>query len=150
MATEPPINLHATCLVWGEKGLLIRGASGSGKSALADALVSEAARIGSFARLVADDRVIIYAQAGRLVVQAHPVLRGQIERRGLGLVQVPYLETTILHAIIDLTQAPNPRFPEDDESSASVLDMRLPRCALSAKLPMERKIQLLLAFCAGL
>ena len=48
--------IHATVVLVGEAGVLIRGASGSGKSALALALMSEAGRRGLFARLVGDDR----------------------------------------------------------------------------------------------
>lgn len=49
--------VHGTAAVVGEAGVLIRGASGAGKSSLALALVDAAAARGLFARLVGDDRI---------------------------------------------------------------------------------------------
>jgi serine kinase of HPr protein (carbohydrate metabolism regulator) len=61
-------------------GALIEGASGSGKSDLALRALAQ-----DF-RLVADDRVIAFASAGRLFGRAPRVLAGLIEQRGLGVV----------------------------------------------------------------
>jgi serine kinase of HPr protein (carbohydrate metabolism regulator) len=61
-------------------GVLILGPSGSGKSHLAlTALVAGW-------RLVADDRVIVWPDAGKVFGRAHPTLAGQIEVRGLGIM----------------------------------------------------------------
>jgi len=59
----------------GAKAVLIRGPSGSGKSRLAFALL-QAAQAGQlpFARLVADDRALVEAVNGRLLVRPAPVL----------------------------------------------------------------------------
>ena len=61
-------------------GVLILGPSGSGKSHLA--LTALAAGW----RLVADDRVIVWPDAGKVFGRAHPTLAGQIEVRGLGIM----------------------------------------------------------------
>lgn len=61
-------------------GVLIDGPSGSGKSDLALRALA-----GSF-RLVADDRVIVFASGGRLFGRAPKVLAGLIEQRGLGIM----------------------------------------------------------------
>ena len=61
-------------------GVLILGPSGSGKSHLA--LTALAAGW----RLVADDRVILWTDAGKVFGRAHPTLAGQIEVRGLGIM----------------------------------------------------------------
>ena len=53
--TAPTV--HATAIVIGETGVLIRGRSGSGKSSLALALVARVRLAGGFAAFVADDRV---------------------------------------------------------------------------------------------
>ena len=55
--------IHAGCVLVGEAGLLIRGASGSGKSALAREVVSLALGTGRFGRLVSDDRTRLEAQS---------------------------------------------------------------------------------------
>jgi serine kinase of HPr protein (carbohydrate metabolism regulator) len=61
-------------------GVLVLGPSGSGKSHLA--LTALAAGW----RLVADDRVIVWPDAGKVFGRAHPQLTGQIEVRGLGIM----------------------------------------------------------------
>ena len=69
--------LHASAVLVGPRAVLIRGPSGSGKSALVLGLL-EAADSGllPFARLVADDRVILSAHHGRLLVQAPEAIAG--------------------------------------------------------------------------
>ena len=57
-------SVHASAVLVGDRAVLIRGPSGSGKSALAYALI-RAAEIGGFARLVGDDRVHVEAANGR-------------------------------------------------------------------------------------
>ena len=49
--------IHATAVVYGESGVLILGPSGSGKSALALALLARARDSGLFGALIGDDRV---------------------------------------------------------------------------------------------
>jgi serine kinase of HPr protein (carbohydrate metabolism regulator) len=64
----------------GWRGLLIEGASGSGKSDLA------LRAIDAGWALVADDRTLVWACAGRLYGRAVPPLAGLIEARGVGVV----------------------------------------------------------------
>ena len=94
--------VHATALVVGEAGLLIEGASGSGKSQLALALIAAAATAGRFGRLVGDDRVSLAAMHGRLVARAHPAIAGLIERRGLGIVPEPFEPACVLTLVVVL------------------------------------------------
>jgi HPr kinase/phosphorylase len=76
--------LHATCVAWQERGILILGPSGSGKSDLALRLIEAGAR------LVADDQVRIERRGRELL--ARPVaLAGLIELRGLGVFELPAL-----------------------------------------------------------
>lgn len=83
----PAGTLHATVVLVGEAGILIRGRSGAGKSRLARLILAEAAARGLFARLVADDRVRVAARGGRLVASRIPAIAGWIEMRGHGLVR---------------------------------------------------------------
>ena len=64
------------------RGVLIEGASGRGKSDLA----LRALDYGF--RLVADDRVLVWADAGRLFGRAPEALDGLLEVRGLGVIAV--------------------------------------------------------------
>ena len=77
--------IHATAVLVGATGVLIRGEPGSGKSRLALRLLEAAGRELPFARLVADDRVYLESRAGRLVVRPPPELAGLLEMRGTGI-----------------------------------------------------------------
>ncbi len=86
----------------GESGVLIRGASGAGKSLLALALLERARLKGDFAALVADDRVWLEAVSGRLVARGAPGLAGICEFRGVGLVEVPHKEAAVIRLVVDI------------------------------------------------
>src|SRR5690606_10303186 len=63
-------SIHASCVLIGAKAVLIRGESGAGKSVLALQLMTAVQRGGlAFARLVADDRVLLEATHGRLLAR---------------------------------------------------------------------------------
>lgn len=93
--------VHATAVALAGRGLLIFGPSGSGKSSLALALIA-----GSTARcpirLVGDDRILLTQGPHGLVARPHPRIAGFIERRGLGIVSVPFVASAPVVAIIDL------------------------------------------------
>ena len=59
-------SLHATAVIHGESGILIFGPSGSGKSALALALMARASATGAFGALIGDDRIFVSEAHGRL------------------------------------------------------------------------------------
>lgn len=125
-----PETLHASCVVFGEDGILIRGPSGSGKSQLARELLAEAARSGRFARLVADDRVQVEARHGRLIARALPSTAGLLEVRGLGLVTVDHEPSAVLRLVVDCLDGQPLRFPEEHDV---VIDgVRLPWTACQA------------------
>lgn len=120
---------HATALVIGEKGVLITGASGAGKSALAERLVAEARARGLFARLVGDDRIALTVEKGRLIAAGHPAIRGRVERRGIGILAVDSLEKAVLSGVVTLEAAPS-RLPEPAARHLEIQGVRLPRIAL--------------------
>jgi len=81
--------LHATCVAFGARGVLLLGPSGSGKSDLALRAVFEQG-----AKLVADDRVRLVRRGNRLIASAPPEaaaagLAGAIECCGLGILGLP-------------------------------------------------------------
>jgi len=99
--------LIATRLAGRWKGVLIEGPSGSGKSDLA--LRSLAAGF----RLVADDRVVVWASAGRLFGRAPEALAGLMEVRGLDVVR---LEPLPLSEIVLVARTGEPeRLPDPQE-----------------------------------
>lgn len=97
--------LHATCVAFPKRGLLILGPSGSGKSTLGLALMA----LG--AKLVADDSTIIANKAGILVAKCPPTIRGLIEARGLGLIRAQTQASTKIVLVVDLGQTESDRLP---------------------------------------
>lgn len=120
--------IHATAVLVGRRAALIRGSSGSGKSAVALALLAMATRGDiPFARLVGDDRVHVHAVNGRLVVRAAYTLAGLIERRGAGIEQVAYEPVAVVGLVVDLSAEDGGRMPEEGALSAEIAGVRLRR-----------------------
>ena len=124
-----PVNLHASCVLLGEAGVLIRGEAGVGKSSLAVRLVAARRAAGRFAAHVSDDRTIVSVANGRLIARPHPAIAGLVERRGLGLVRVPCEGAAILRLVVDLQREPGPRLPDEDERTAILEGVLLARLA---------------------
>ena len=129
----PGTGLHATAVVFGESGVVIVGSSGSGKSALALALLAHSGTTGRFGALIGDDRVWLRAACGRLVASGAPQTAGLIERRAAGLQSAASEPAAVVRLVVDLS-GPNrswPRWP--DEPDAAVLEgVSVPRLALSS------------------
>jgi HPr kinase/phosphorylase len=125
-------SLHATALIVGERGLLVRGPAGAGKSGLALALIAHARENGTFAALVGDDRVFLRACAGRLLASGAPDFAGMIERRGEGVVAVRHAQSAVARLMVDLAARGKTvaRMPGEGEEFAEVLGVRLPRIRL--------------------
>ena len=66
-------NIHASCVAFRGKGVLLLGPSGAGKSSLALQLMDGGAR------LVADDRCDLSARGGKLYAAAPASIAGLIE-----------------------------------------------------------------------
>ena len=94
-------SLHATAVVHGESGVLILGPSGSGKSALALALMARATGAGAFGALIGDDRISVRNAEGQLVASG-PDMAGIIERRMAGLIAVPHEPAAIVRLTVEL------------------------------------------------
>ena len=82
------VSVHASGVVVWRGGIVIRGASGAGKSSLALALLDAAAQAALFGALIGDDRLLLSRAIGRLIARGHPAIRGQIEQRGVGILEI--------------------------------------------------------------
>lgn len=131
--------LHASCVVVGETGILIRGAAGAGKSTLAREIIQAARLSGLFARLVADDRTRIMVRHGRLVASPVAPLCGLVEIRGIGIVQQSFEPAAVLRLVVDLMDSP-PRYPEKSEQYAVLWNIRVPRLHVQARTPTATAI----------
>jgi len=120
--------VHASAVAVGERGVLVRGASGSGKSSLVLGLID---RDPDTSFLVADDRVLLAAVDGRLEASPPETIAGRLEVRGLGIVAVPYVSPCGIGLVVDLLPAERcPRFPEPRERTTVLLGHALRRLLL--------------------
>ncbi len=125
----PPMHapsVHATCIALGDRGVLIRGPSGSGKSTLALQLLLDPPRALPLAELVADDRVLLRAAAGRVWARPVPALAGLLEVRGLGVRRWPHRDRVSLSHVVDLASPLAARLPSDEAQTVRICDVALP------------------------
>jgi HPr kinase/phosphorylase len=128
--------VHANALVVGGTGLLIRGASGSGKSALTLALMERAGRMGKFASLVGDDQVRIEAQNGRLIARSISSILGLLEVRGIGILRLAHSQATLIRLTIDLiAKSQLVRLPGAELRTTRIAGIAVNRIALSMEKP---------------
>ena len=101
------MRVHATCVAVADRGALLLGPSGSGKSDLALRLID----VGAV--LVADDQVALTVRGGVLVASAPPLLPSLLEVRGVGLVPMPRRAEVAVAAAFALRPGGHPeRLPE--------------------------------------
>lgn len=142
------VNIHATGLVLGGHGLVLRGPSGSGKSLLALDLLDHWALRGEAAQLVADDRLDIECGAEGLVMHAPSTIAGLIELRGRGIVTRPFVASAAIRLVVDLVDDLE-RMPEPAQFLTELMGVVLPRCPVPQRGIADSTHQRLL-ICQGL
>lgn len=126
---------HASCVVLSEKGVLIRGAPGSGKSMLGGELVSRASATGGFSAFIADDRVVLEPCGNRLVASAPAPLKGLWERRGEGIARIVFEPFAVIRLVVDLVAAEEvERMPEEGGNFAHIEGIVLPLMRLPMRM----------------
>lgn len=118
--------IHACAVLYEGHGVLVRGASGAGKSRLVLDLIDDAETHGRDGALVADDRVRLRAANGRLVARAPRTIAGRIELRGLGIVTLPHESACVIALVVDIEETLPPRMPEEEARFAVVEGVALP------------------------
>ena len=125
--------------------VLFRGPSSIGKSDLALRLIDDGAM------LVADDQVIVEATDSGLIATAPDSIKGLLEVRGVGLVNLPAADQAALVAIVDLVGPDTEIERMPDPSEDDVAGVILPVWQLR---PMETsamaKVGVIVAVAAGL
>lgn len=124
--TQVP-SVHATGLVLGAKGLVLRGPSGAGKSMLALLLFDEWEARGRKAAMVADDRLELAAEGPHLVMRPPANIAGLVELRGRGIVHRPFVTSARVHLVVDLVPVLE-RLVEEDELTTHIEGITLARC----------------------
>lgn len=111
--------MHASCVAVGSRAVLIRGASGRGKSGLALQLMAMGAS------LVSDDRTRLWRAGDSLMADAPDTIRGRIEARGVGILRVPPCGPVPVVLLVDMDRSATDRLPQPVHEH--LLDMALPR-----------------------
>ena len=91
--------LHATTVAKDGRAVIIAGRSGSGKSDLALRLFDR-----GFS-LVSDDQTMICKTATRLIASAPATIKGKLEVRGIGIVDVEPVDDVPVCLIVELSDA---------------------------------------------
>lgn len=135
--SDRPLLIHGTCLLLGQRALLLRGASGSGKSRLAGAIMHDAKCAGRFARLVADDQVEARAVNDRLLLGTPSRIAGLREHVGIGVLPELYECRAIAGLVVDLTGNNHEaqRMPDQTALVTRIESVSLPRLFLDAGAP---------------
>lgn len=112
-------NVHASAVAFGPRGgVLILGASGSGKSRMALSLIAEGAQ------LVSDDQVLLTPRGTTLFARAPHPLAGLLEVRGLGILQMTHRRLAQIVLVLDLDGPRGPRLP--DPATRQIAGVTLP------------------------
>ncbi len=126
--------VHASAVLVGDRAVLIRGPSGSGKSRLAFDLIL-AGRSGQLptAVLVGDDRVHLDTSGGNLIVRPAPELAGLIEIRGLGIRRIEHVGEAVVGLVVDLAADDGERLPAAEALTIQIDGVELPRIPVNLR-----------------
>ncbi|CAA2137237.1 HPr kinase/phosphorylase [Hyphomicrobium sp. ghe19] len=125
--------VHATAIAIGGRVALIRGASGSGKSDLAFRCLAlpRSSIVRDKVLLVSDDQVVLKQEGNFLRASAPAQLRGKLEVRGIGILEVDAVGEGNVVLVVDLVRdGAIERFP-DPWQFAHILGLDVPVIRLS-------------------
>ncbi|ANT49334.1 HPr kinase/phosphorylase [Mesorhizobium amorphae] len=131
-AAAKPENIHGTAILIGERGVLITGPSGAGKTTLALILLDHCRARGLFSRMIGDDRLLASSHAGRLVCRVPAPIAGLAEVPGFIPRPLPFEPGGVIDLHVRLVpKAEMARFQE--EISEPVAGCPVPRIDLAER-----------------
>lgn len=129
-SNAPGASIHASAVLIGALGILIRGPSGAGKSTLVWQIISGAHDAATFVRLIADDRVVLSVSGNRVLARPVEALAGRIEIRGLGIRRLIHEPAGVIGLVVDLGDPDAGRLPDGAAMTTTLAGVQLPRlCA---------------------
>lgn len=129
--------IAGTLVLVDERGVLLRGPAGSGKSDAALGLIMHGQQ------LVADDAVILQQRQGDLLGSAPATGRGWLYLRGPGMIHVPsrfgrqaIADEARIDLVVDLTHLPLADDAAGAWETTQIMGMACPRMALAPHRPV--------------
>lgn len=116
--------VHASSVALDGRAVLITGASGSGKSDLTLRLLDRGFT------LVSDDQTLVRREGERLLASAPLTIKGKLEIRGIGIVEMATASDVPVTLLVELTSEIQ-RLP-DDSRERPVLGVNLPLISIDA------------------
>ena len=119
--------MHASFVLWRNKGILFRGKSGSGKSELALKFIENKGAV-----LVADDVVVFKMRQNRLIGEAPQNIKGLLEIRNVGISRYDFVNEAEVGLLVNLVSSKEnlERLPKN--KTENILGVEIPAIDLYA------------------